>query len=94
MRSFAPDKVVIPMQMHLGAPSVPCVKTGDYVELGQLIATAEGPLGLPVHASVSGQITAIDARIQFGGMPVQTITIQNDHLDKWTALTPLGDVED
>ena len=36
---FAPDQVTIPMDMHLGAPSVPIVAKGDYVKLGQVIAT-------------------------------------------------------
>ncbi len=94
VRSFIPEKVVIPMQMHLGAPSIPCVKPGEHVDIGQVIAEPSGALGLPVHASISGEVTAIDARIQFGGMPVQTITIKNDFTDTWVQLNPLGDVEE
>ena len=94
VRSYIPQKVVIPMQMHIGAPSEPCVQIGDTVKLGQLIATPKGALGLPIHASVSGKITAADAKIQFGGMPVPTLTIENDFQDEWVALTPLGNVEE
>ena len=33
-----PEKVTIPLKMHIGAPSVPVVKEGDWVKAGQLIA--------------------------------------------------------
>lgn len=93
IRPFLPSSVTIPMQMHLGAPSEPCVKVGEHVNIAQVIGRPVGPLGLPVHASVSGIVTAIQARIEFGGMPVQTVTIENDYLEIWEPLTPLGNVE-
>ncbi|MDO5110982.1 MAG: electron transport complex subunit RsxC [Clostridia bacterium] len=92
-RAYSPARVVIPVQLHLGAPSEPCVKAGERVRLGQVVATPMGGLGLPVHASVSGTVTAIEDRIQFGGLPVRCIVIENDGLDEWVELTPLGDVE-
>ncbi len=94
IRAFAPDRVILPMQMHIGAPSEPCVKVGEQVKMGQVIAAPVGGLGLPVHASVSGTVVELGAKIQFGGMPIQTVTIENDHLDTWTELTPLGKVEE
>ncbi|MCS4483466.1 hypothetical protein JQ038_16685 [Clostridium botulinum] len=33
------------LKMHIGAPSVPCVKEGEFVERGQVIAEPNG-LGL------------------------------------------------
>ena len=49
------DRVRIPMNMHIGAPSVPVVKKGDAVRKGQLIAEIrEGALGARVHASIGG----------------------------------------
>ena len=93
IRAYVAARVVIPVQMHLGAPSTPCVNVGEHVDIGQVIATPEGALGLPVHASVSGTVTAVEARIQFGGMPVQCVCIENDHKETWTQLTPLGSVE-
>ena len=33
----APQKVFLPMQMHIGAPCTPCVKVGDRVLRGQKI---------------------------------------------------------
>lgn len=93
VKPFVPDTVVIPMGMHLGAPSAPCVVKGERVKLGQVIATPVGGLGLPVHASVSGEVIAVETRQQLRGAPEMCIEIQNDHADEWTELTPVGGVE-
>ena len=50
-----PDTVSIPLRMHIGAPCVPAVRTGERVEAGQVIAQPpEGALGAVIHASISG----------------------------------------
>ena len=41
VRLPAPNKVVIPMQMHIGAPCVPIVNVGDTVSVGQCMATRQ-----------------------------------------------------
>ncbi len=52
--------VKIPCQQHIGAPSVPCVKEGDRVKAGTLIAEApEGALGVDIHASIDGKIESV-----------------------------------
>ena len=62
IREYIPDSVDIPMSMSIGAPAAPCVKVGDHVKLGQKIADATGFVSLPVHASVSGEVTAIGTK--------------------------------
>ena len=47
-------KVEILLRQHIGAPSVPCVADGDFVEQGDKIADAADGLSLPQYASVSG----------------------------------------
>ena len=60
----APDVVVIPMSQHIGAPSVPVVKEGDHVNVGDLIAeTPEGAMGAVIHASISGRVESVGNRI-------------------------------
>lgn len=90
---FVSDTVAIPMAMHLGAPSKPIVQKGDLVKVGQLIAEPVGGLGLPVHASVSGEVTDVSPKPQLGAAPVMTVTIKNDFMDDWVELHPLGNVE-
>ena len=92
-RDFVSDTVQLIMSMHIGAPSEPCVKKGDLVKLGQVIGTPVGFLGIPVHASVSGEVVAVERIPYLMEEPVMAVTIRNDFLDEWTELHPLGSVE-
>ena len=74
-----PDLLVIPMSQHIGAPCVPLVKKGDPVTVGQKIGDNQG-LCVPVHASVSGKVKAVEMRPHSNGTMVQSIVIENDHL--------------
>lgn len=93
VRSFVSDAVAIPMSMHLGAPSKPCVAKGDHVKVGQLIGEPVGGLGLPVHASISGEVTAVEPRLTTGTAPVMCVCIQNDFADEWVDVHGYGNVE-
>lgn len=55
-----PAEVLLPMNMHSGAPAAPTVEVGEHVYLGQLIAREDGKNSVPVHASVSGTVKAIE----------------------------------
>ena len=73
-----PDILVIPMQQHIGAPCKPLVKKGDLVTVGQKIGDNQG-LCVPVHASVSGKVKAVEARPHTNGSRVMSVVIENDH---------------
>ncbi|MDO4571825.1 MAG: electron transport complex subunit RsxC [Clostridia bacterium] len=94
VRAVLPERVVIPMGMHLGAPSEPCVAPGEHVLAGQRIAEPVGGLGLPVHASISGEVRFVDKRQQLRAAPELCIGIESDGRDEWAALEPLGGAED
>ena len=76
----APDLVVIPMSQHIGAPCKPLVKKGDLVKVGQKIGDNQG-LCVPVHASVSGKVKAVEAKAHTSGTTVMSVVIENDHQD-------------
>jgi Na+-translocating ferredoxin:NAD+ oxidoreductase RnfC subunit len=58
------DYVEIPLNMHIGAPAEPVVKSRDKVTEGQLIAKCpDGTLGANIHASISGVVKDINTRI-------------------------------
>ncbi len=76
-----PAQVVIPMQQHIGAPCKPLVQIGDRVLRGQKIGDGEG-LCVPVHASVSGTVVAIEPRPHTSGRMVNAIVIDNDFKDE------------
>ncbi|MBR6743271.1 MAG: electron transport complex subunit RsxC [Clostridia bacterium] len=73
-----PRLVTIPMNMHIGAPAVPCVKPGDEVKVGQLIAEAGGFVSAPVHASVSGKVKSVAPMLASTGTEIMAITIESD----------------
>ena len=74
-----PDILVIPMAQHIGAPCKPLVKKGDLVTVGQVIGDNQG-LCVPVHASVSGKVKAVEPRPHTSGTMVMSVVIENDHL--------------
>jgi len=55
-----PERLILPITQHVGDPAQPVVGIGERVLKGQLIATSEGSLGAPIHASSSGRIVAIE----------------------------------
>ena len=93
IEDYVSDSVVIHMAMNIGAPATPCVKKGDPVKIGQVIGTPNGFMSVPVHASVSGEVTAVEDIPYLGTGNVKAVFIKNDFLNTWKDLRPLGDVE-
>ena len=73
-----PDTVVIPMSMHLGAPANPVVQVGEYVKKVQIIGEAAGFFSAPVHATVSGEVIAIEERPHASRGVCLAVVIKND----------------
>lgn len=61
-KAIIPKKVIIPMGMHIGVPSEPIVKVGDVVKRGQKIGEGKAFVSVPVHASISGKVKAVEPR--------------------------------
>ena len=80
-RVVLPKQVVIPMVQHIGAPCTPLVKVGDRVLRGQKIGDGQG-LCVPVHASVSGTVAAIEERPHPSGRMILSVVIDNDFRDE------------
>ena len=78
VRMPPPEKVVLPMQQHIGAPCEPVVKVGDVVKVGQLIGDTDKFVSAPIYASVSGKVTAIgDVKLANGSI-AKAVTIESD----------------
>lgn len=73
-----PSELVLPLSQHLGAPSKPVVSVADKVYRGQLIAEADGFLSVPLHASATGKVAAIEKRPHPSGNLVDAIVIECD----------------
>jgi len=73
-----PPQVILPLSQHLGAPSKPVVKVGDKVYRGQLLAEADGFMSVPLHASVTGEVSAIEKHHHPTGKMVDAFVIDSD----------------
>lgn len=78
VRMPAPASVVIPMNMHIGAPAKPIVKAGDIVGVGQLIAEPSAAVSVPVYASISGKVTKVDKVTGSTGASADAVFIESD----------------
>ncbi len=78
VRMPEPKQVILPMQQHIGAPCTPTVKVGDTVAVGQVIGNSDAFVSAPIHASVSGKVTAIGNVKLPGGAMAQGVTIESD----------------
>jgi electron transport complex protein RnfC len=80
-----PKRVVIPLSQHIGAPTKPLVVLGQEVKRGEKIGEATGFVSAPVHASISGKVTAIGNFPHSLGMDVTSIVIEGDGKDEWVS---------
>jgi electron transport complex protein RnfC len=78
-----PARVVIPMVQHTGAPAKPAVAIGAVVRKGQKIGEAQGAVSAPVHASISGKVTAIGNFLHPSGREIPSIVIESDGTEDW-----------
>lgn len=92
VKTIEPKTVVIPMIQHIGAPCTPLVKAGDRVLRGQKIGDGEG-LCVPVHASVSGVVKAIEPRPHVRGTDILSVIIENDFKNESVTM-PIPDTTD
>ncbi|GEM79856.1 electron transport complex subunit RsxC [Vibrio superstes] len=84
-RANIANEIVIPVKQHIGKEGDLLVKVGDSVLKGQPLTQYHTSLSLPVHASTSGVVTAIEPRTGChpSGLPELSIVIKPDHKDTW-----------
>lgn len=79
-----PEELVIPLSQHIGAPAELCVAKGDRVNKGQVIGIAKGFVSVPVHASTSGEVVAVEPRPHASGRNLPAVVVRPDGEDRWT----------
>ena len=87
-----PQKAIIPLVQHIGAPAQPVVEKGQKVKVGELIAKAGGFVSANIHSPFSGTITKIDSTLDAWGMRMPAIFMDVegdewlDNIDRTSAL--------
>ena len=90
-----PERIILPLQQHIGTASQPVVHIGDKVLKGQPVASADGYVSVPMHASTSGKVidignyTVPDAL----GLKAPCIVIEPDGNDAWFDISPTENFE-
>lgn len=89
----APEHVY-PLWQRSGVQLTPLVRVSERVKVGQKIADTDAYVSAPLHASVSGTVTAIEPRLYPTGVKVNSIVVENDGLYEVDAsVRPRGEIE-
>ncbi|MBC7334219.1 MAG: electron transport complex subunit RsxC [Actinobacteria bacterium] len=85
-----PEKIILPLQQHIGAPCSSIVNRGDYVLTGQKVADVGSFVSSPIHSSISGKVVSEVKIINpVTSNPVDALVIESDGEDKWIDLDSL-----
>lgn len=79
----SPQKVFIPLQQHIGAPTTPLVEKGKEVKAGEKIGEVNGFVSTPVHASIAGKVTGIEDIDHPVSGRGQAIVIEKGETEQW-----------
>jgi electron transport complex protein RnfC len=79
-----PNRVVVPVAQHIGAPAKTELKKGDQVKAGQVIAKSSGFVSANIHSPVSGKVFKLDEAVDASGYrkPVVIIDVEGDEWEE------------
>ncbi|MBW1981377.1 MAG: RnfABCDGE type electron transport complex subunit C [Deltaproteobacteria bacterium] len=83
-----PQKVILPMGSDASSLCEPVVAVGDQVAVGQLVGRSTAFTVAPVHASISGKVTAIRPWPNEKGDEILSVIIESDGKDGWQEKRP------
>ncbi len=88
-----PERLVLPLSQHIGAPASPVVKPGDRVLKGQVLAEARSFISAPVHAPASGTVEKIGMHPvpHPSGLQALCVTITPDGAQEESPLEGIAD---
>lgn len=88
-----PERLILPLQQHIGEPAEVIVQIGERVLKGQKIADVTAGMGVPVHASTSGVVEAIEPRPvpHPSGMSDWCVVLKADGENQWCQLESISD---
>ncbi|MBQ8452048.1 MAG: 4Fe-4S dicluster domain-containing protein [Clostridia bacterium] len=84
----------VPLKVSGIPESVPCVKIGDEVKQGTLIAQPAGRVGINIFSPVSGKVLNIFSRLTSSGEMAKHILIMNNNKDEVENLPEIDSISD
>ena len=93
IKASLPERLVLPVQQHIGEAGQLLVTVGDKVLKGQPIAQSSEYVSAPVHAPTSGTVVDI-AELPAphpSGLNTLSVVIESDGEDKWIERQPTND---
>lgn len=96
VRAPVPERIVVPMSQHLGAPNEPVVAKGDRVRRGEVVGSVEAMVSAPVHSPVDGQVAGVVEVPLAPGLRSRAVEIVPDaeqDLDSFVTLERSEDVK-
>jgi electron transport complex protein RnfC len=85
-----PERLILPLQQHIGVRAEALVQVGARVLKGQMIAKPQGYVSAAVHAPTSGTVVDI-AELPVphpSGLSARCVVIESDGKDEWAELPP------
>jgi electron transport complex protein RnfC len=84
-----PERIVLPMSQHLGAPCAPVVAKGDRVKRGQVVGTVDALISAPVHSPVSGEVVDVGPALTPAGVRSECVVIAPDAEQDLDSFVPI-----
>ncbi|MBN2102546.1 electron transport complex subunit RsxC [bacterium] len=83
-KACIPERVIVPLQQHIGAPTECIIEKDTHVKAGQPLSKAIKLISVPVHASISGLVKSIEFHPNPLGTKSLAVTIEHDGSDDST----------
>lgn len=83
-----PNKIMISMSQHIGAPCKPTVEIGDLVKVGQVVGDTDAFVSAPVHSSVSGKVIGIEKEMSLAGWEEVVVIVPDKKQEEMEDLAP------
>jgi electron transport complex protein RnfC len=84
-----PERIVLPMSQHLGAPCRPLVAKGDRVVRGQVVGDVDALVSAPIHSPVAGEVIEVGPVLSPAGVRIESVTIAPDAEQDLSVFKPI-----
>jgi electron transport complex protein RnfC len=84
-----PERIVLPMSQHLGAPCRPLVAKGDRVVRGQVVGDVDALVSAPIHSPVAGEVIEVGPALSPAGVRIESVTIAPDAEQDLSVFKPI-----